>query len=84
MIIGTTNFEIVNFHFLMEMFLAPLPMVYTFSNLFVLQEHVLIMMTSTIETIVLTSKHLRQRVRYHTLCKDFSKILLPTLSTIFT
>ena len=29
------NFEIVNLHFLMEMFLAPLPIVYTFCNLFV-------------------------------------------------
>ena len=32
------NFEIVNFHFLMEILFAPLPMVYTFHNLFVLQE----------------------------------------------
>ena len=34
----------------MEMFLAPLHMVYTFRNVFVLQEYVLMMMTSTIET----------------------------------
>ena len=26
------NFEIVNFHFLMKMFLAPLPIVYIFCN----------------------------------------------------
>ena len=31
-------FEIVNSHFLMEMFLALLPMVYIFLSLFVLQE----------------------------------------------
>ena len=42
--------EIVSFPFLLEMFLAPLPMVYTFRNLFVLQEYVPILMTSTIET----------------------------------
>ena len=40
------NFETVNFYFLMEMFLAPLPMVY----LFVLQGCVLMLMTLTIET----------------------------------
>ena len=34
----------------MEMFLAPLPMVHTFRNLFVLREYVLMMMTSTKET----------------------------------
>ena len=45
------NFEIVNFfYFLMEILLAPLPMVYTFCNLFVLQVHVLLLMTSTTET----------------------------------
>ena len=31
------NFDIVNSHFLMEMFLTPLPMVYIFCSLFVLQ-----------------------------------------------
>ena len=35
---------------MVEMFLAPLPMVYTFRNLFVLQEYVLMLMTSTTET----------------------------------
>ena len=34
----------------MEMLLAPLPKVYTFSNQFVLQEYVLMLMTSTTET----------------------------------
>ena len=45
------NFEIVNFfYFLMEILLAPLPMVYTFRNLFVLQVYVLLLMTSRTET----------------------------------
>ena len=44
------NFEIVNFHFLMEIILAPLPMVYIFLSLFVLQECVLMLMTSSTET----------------------------------
>ena len=34
----------------MKMFLTPLPMVYTFRNGFVLQEYVLMLMTSTKET----------------------------------
>ena len=42
------NFEIVNF--LMEMFLALLPMVYIILSLFVLLECVLMLMTSTTET----------------------------------
>ena len=46
------NFAIVIFvHFLMEMFLALLSMVYTFYNLFVLREYVLTLMTSTTETL---------------------------------
>ena len=44
------NFEIVNSPFLMEVFLALLPMVYIFLNLFVLLECVLMLMTSTTET----------------------------------
>ena len=44
------NFEIVNSHFLMEMFLALLPLVYIFLSLFVLLEYVLMLMTSTTET----------------------------------
>ena len=44
------NFEIVISHFLMEMFLALLPMVYIFLSLFVLLEYVLMLMTSTTET----------------------------------
>ena len=45
------DFEIVNFpFFLMEMFLALLPMVYMFPSLFVLLECVLMLMTSTTET----------------------------------
>ena len=49
------NFEIVNLPFLTVMFLAPLPMVHTFCNLLVLQELVLMLMTSTTETYCLTS-----------------------------
>ena len=56
------NFEIVNFPFLDEMFLTPLAMVYTFRNLFVLQEYVLML-----------SKLLKQGYRFHKLRKDFSK-----------
>ena len=37
-------------HFLKEMFLAPLPIVCTFRNFFVLQEYVLMLMTSTTKT----------------------------------
>ena len=44
------NFEIVNSHFLMEMFFALLPMVYIFLSLFVLLECALMLMTSTTET----------------------------------
>ena len=44
------NFETVNFNFLIEMFLAPLPTVYTFRILFVLQDYALMLMTSTTET----------------------------------
>ena len=44
------NFDIVKFHSLMETFLAPLPMAYTFLSIFVLQECVLMLMTSTTET----------------------------------
>ena len=35
------------------MFLSPFPMVYTFRNLFVLQEYVLMLITSTTETHIL-------------------------------
>ena len=44
------NFGILNSHFLMEMFLTLLPMVYVFLSLFVLLECVLMLMTSTTET----------------------------------
>ena len=44
------NFEIENSPFLMEMFLALLPMVYIFLSLFVLLDCVLMLMTSTTET----------------------------------
>ena len=44
------NFEMVISHFLMEVFLAPLPMVYIFHSLFILLEYGLMLMTSTTET----------------------------------
>ena len=44
------NFEIVNFHSLMEMYIALLPMVYMFLSLFVLPECALMLKTSTTET----------------------------------
>ena len=48
-------------------------MVYTFRNLFVLQEYVLMLMTSTTETNCLTFKLLKHGYRYHKLRKAFSK-----------
>ena len=57
----------------MKMFLAPFPMVYTFRNLFVLQEYVLMLMPSTTETHFLTSKLIKQGYRYHKLRKGVSK-----------
>ena len=48
-------------------------MVYTFRNLFGLQEYVLMLMTSTIETFFLIFKLLKQGYRYHKLHKAFSK-----------
>ena len=39
-----------NFEIVMEMFLAPLPMVYTFRDFFVLQEYIHMLMISTTET----------------------------------
>ena len=39
-----------DFNFMMEMFLAPIPMVFIFLSLFVLQECVLTLMTSTTDT----------------------------------
>ena len=40
----------------MEMFVDPLPIVYTFRNLFVLQVYVFILMNLTIETFFFTFK----------------------------
>ena len=54
------------FHFLMEMFFAPLPMVYIFHNLFVLQEYVLMLMISTTETnFWQNSKSLNKKCHKH-------------------
>ena len=55
----------------MEMFLAPLPMVYTFHKLFVLQEYVLIFDDLNNINRYLASKLLKQGYRYHKLCKAF-------------
>ena len=44
------NFELVNFSFLDGDVLAQIPMACTFCNLFVLQEYVLMLMTSTTST----------------------------------
>ena len=44
------NFEIVNFPFLDGDGIAPVPILYTFRNLFIVQEYVLMLMTLTIET----------------------------------
>ena len=60
--------------FLMEMFLAPLPMVYTFRNWswFVLQECCNVDDYNNRNTFF-TSKLLKQGYSYHKLCKAFSK-----------
>ena len=60
-------------HFLMEMFLALLPMVYIFLSLFVLLECVLMLMTSTTETKFLTAKLLKQGCGCRKIRKAFSK-----------
>ena len=44
----------------MEMYLAPLPMEYLFLSLFVLQECVLMLMTSTTETYFLLLSYLNK------------------------
>ena len=62
------NFEIVNSHFLMEMFLAPLPMVYIFLSLIVLLE-----CDFNNRKLTLTAKSLKQGYRYHKNQKAFSK-----------
>ena len=58
----------------MVMFLAPLPMVYIFLSSFVLQERVLMLMTSTTDrNLFLTAKLLKQGYRNHKIRKAFSK-----------
>ena len=66
------NFVIVNFSFLDGDVPHPLHMVYIFLSLFVLQECVLILVTSTIR-IILTAKLLKQGYKYHKIRKAFSK-----------
>ena len=55
----------------MEMFLAPLPMVYTFRNLFVLREYDVYDFNN--RNNFLTSKLLKQGYRYHNFHEAFSK-----------
>ena len=66
------SFEMINFPFLVEMFHAPLAMVYTFCKLFVLREYVLMLVTSTNRNKFLTSKILKQGYQCHKLLKSFS------------
>ena len=56
----------------MEMFLAPLPMVYIFLSLYVLLICVLMLMTTT-KKLILTAKLLKQGYRFHKIRKAFSK-----------
>ena len=48
------------FHFLMETFLAPLTKVYTFRNLFVLDEYVVMLVNSTTATNFLLLSYLNK------------------------
>ena len=57
----------------MDIVLTFLPMVYTFRNLYILQEYVLMLMTSSTETNFLTTKLLKLGYPYHKLSKAFSK-----------
>ena len=66
------NFEIANTHFLMEMFLAHLPMVFLFSAYLFARE------CSNVDdfsnrNLFLTAKVLKQGYRYHKIQKAFSK-----------
>ena len=42
--------ELLIAFFKMEMFLSPLPMMYIYRSIYVLQEYILMLVTSTIET----------------------------------
>ena len=57
----------------MVMFLALHPMESISLNSFVLQEHLAMMLTSTLSINLLTQKLLKQGYRYHKLRKTFSK-----------
>ena len=56
---------------MMDMFLAPLPMVYIFRSIFVLRKYVLMLMTT--ETYFLTAKLLKQGYRTYKIRKAFFK-----------
>ena len=74
MLNGTLSF--LQKYFLMEMFLAPLPMVYTFLSLFVLLSRV----CSNVDNfnkrnLFLTAKLLKQGYRYHKIRKELVAVL---------
>ena len=60
-------------HFEMVMFLALHPMESISLNSFVLQEHLAMLLTSTLELKLLPQKLLKQGYRYHKLDKTFFK-----------
>ena len=69
------SFEIENFRFMMELrFLAPLPVVYIFHSLFILQEYVLMLMRNrcnqvqhlTQDTIWENDKNTQEIITYNT------------------
>ena len=71
----------------MEMFLAPLPMMYAFRNLLVLQQYVLMLMTSKIEQIFNFYVTKNQGYRDHKQIKFFRNFITDIqsrlLDTIF-
>ena len=77
LIINATTFilEQVIFHFLMEMFLAPLPMAYTFHNLFVCER-----MTLTTETIFCLLSYLNKVIDTINAVKKFLNFITDTQS----
>ena len=64
----------------MEMFLAFLPMVYTFHNLFILREYVLTLMTSTTETNFLISRFINKVIDTIKFVKLFLNFITGTRS----
>ena len=56
---------------MMDMFLAPFPIVYIFRSYLVLQEYVVMLITSLTLGIFLTARLLKQGNRYHKVRKLF-------------